>query len=137
MPGEGIRTVTGSTGMQGGPEHRITVQGRTVRIHLAGILDRAGVQRMIRQVAAVIQERDLRIVLDGSRLRHLDYRCVDMLLRWHRNLRGYGHRLDLVGWNRYLIAILAIKDWDGELEDGFRFPVTRRVTESGRHVLAP
>jgi ABC-type transporter Mla MlaB component len=137
MPGEVIRASRRQMGQQGGPGQRITVRGRTVRIHLAGILDRAGVQRLIRQAAAALWERDLVVVLDGSQLRHLDYRCVGTLLHWRRNLRGWGHRLVLSGWNGYLRAILAMEDWDGELEGAFPSAATCCVTEPWRHVQAP
>lgn len=137
MPGEVIQAGRRQQGQQGGPGHRITVQGRTVRIHLAGILDRPGVQRLMRQVATTLSERDLVVVLDASQLRHLDYRCVGMLLRWRRTLSGWGHRLVLAGWNGYLQAILAMEDWDGELEEAFRTAASGRATEPWRHVQAP
>jgi ABC-type transporter Mla MlaB component len=137
MPGEGIRTAGGHMGTRGWPEFRITVQGRTVRIHLAGILDRAGVQRLIRAATPILGERDFSVTLDGSRLRHLDYRCVAMLLRWRRSLRSYGHRLHLAGWNGYLTAILAMEDWDGELEEGCRTMPQRLVRQSLRHIQVP
>ncbi len=134
MPGEWIRPTMDSANWQGGPVRGVTVEGPTVRIHLAGILDRAGVQRLIRQSAPALDRRGLVVVLDGTRLRHLDYRCVAMLLRWRRTLRGYGHRLVLAGWNGYLTAILAMEDWDGELEEGFRAVPPCPVVESWRHV---
>ena len=135
MPREVIRLPARAATTRSGPEYHITVHGRTVRIHLAGLLDRAGVQRLQRQVAGVLVERNLLIVLDGSKLVHLDYRCVAVLVRWGRVLRGFGHRLMLSGWNGYLTAILAMEDCEGELEDGFRrtSPV-RLAVESLRHV---
>lgn len=135
MAREVIRQAASAATDRSRPRYRITVHGRTVRIHLAGLLDRAGLQRLMRQAAAVIDQRNLLIVLDGSRLVHLDYRCVPQMVRWSRSLRGYGHRLLLSGWNCYLTAILAMEDWDGELEDGFRRTPPARLAEGAwRHV---
>ena len=129
-----IRQPASAANDRSSPEYRITVRGRTVRIHLTGLLDRAGVQRMLRLVNGVLTERNLKIVLDGSRLMHLDYRCVPMLVRWNQLLRGFGHRLVLAGWNGYLTAILAMEDWEGALEDGIRrIPAARPVAGSMRN----
>ncbi len=138
MPGEVNRQSAAAATSRSGPQFLITVHGATVRVHLAGILDRAGVQRLLRQIAAHLGQRHRHIVLDGSRLVHLDYRCVVLLVRWSRALRGLGHRLTLSGWNGYLTAILAMEDWDGELEDGYRRTAPARLAAgSWRHVQAP
>ena len=137
MPSEGIRQLRGSTAAGYDPAFRTTVQGRTVRIHLAGILDRAGVPRMIRAATAALNGRDLLVVLDGSGLTHLDYRCVPMLVRWSRGLRTYGHRVYLAGWSDYLKAILAMEDWDGELMDGSLDPARRLAAGSQRIIRVP
>jgi ABC-type transporter Mla MlaB component len=135
MPREVVRQTASAVTGRSGPEYRISVHGRTVRIHLAGLLDRAGVQRLLRRVNNVLVERNLIIVLDGTRLMHIDYRCVSMLVRWNRLLRGFGHRLVLSGWNTYLTAILAMEDTEGELEDGMRrIPAVRPAVGSLRHV---
>lgn len=135
MPRAMIRQSASTATGGSGSEYRMTVHGRTVWINLAGLLDRAGVQRLQRQVAGALGERNLLIVLDGSRLIHLDYRCVAALVRWNRALRSFGHRLVLSGWNSYLTAILAMEDWEGELEDGLRrTPTARLAAGSLRHV---
>ena len=93
---------------------------------------------MTLETEAVLDRRRLLIVLDGTRLMHLDYRCVGTLVRWSRNLRGLGHRLVLSGWNGYLTAILAMEDWDGELEDGFRGTTPARLRRGSLgHVQVP
>ncbi|HOX25211.1 MAG TPA: STAS domain-containing protein [Candidatus Krumholzibacteria bacterium] len=135
MPSEGIR----QSGVVAGAadEFHIVVQGRTVRIHLAGILDRARAQRLVRAAAAVLVDRDLLVILDGSRLVHLDYRCVPALVRWSKGLRSYGQRVVLAGWNDYLRAILTMEDSDGELEGESRGAPRRRARGLLRHVQVP
>ncbi|RKZ13471.1 hypothetical protein DRQ50_10395 [bacterium] len=137
MPSEGIRLpqTTALVGSDPGP--RITIQGRTVRIHLAGILDREGVHHLVREADRHLVGRDLLVVLDATQLQHLDYRCVSLLLSWRRRLRSYRHRLHLVGWNAYLRAILAMEDWDGELENGSSHWAWRPDWEPTRHVRVP
>jgi ABC-type transporter Mla MlaB component len=137
MPREGIRPPQASTffGPDAGP--RITIHGRTVRIHLAGILDRGGVARLIREADRHLVGQGLLVVLDASRLQHLDYRAVPQLLRWQRGLRGYRHRLCLAGWNAYLRAILAMEDWDGELGHGSAHWGWSPDWEPSRHVQVP
>ena len=100
-----------------GSQLEITVRHteRAVWVSLSGILDRQGVQRMISRVAPRLSERGCRIILDGTRLTHLDYRATHGLLAWNRKLRDHHHQLFLHGWNDYLKAILVMEDWDREL----------------------
>ena len=137
MPSEGIRQPDISTPFGSDPEPHITIQGRIVRIHLAGILDRDGVRRLMREVDGHLRGQGLMVVLDAAGLQHLDYRCVELLLDWQRRLRSYRHRLCLAGWNAYLRAILAMEDWDGELERGSASWAWRPDWEPTRHVQVP
>ncbi|MEZ4388460.1 MAG: STAS domain-containing protein [Candidatus Krumholzibacteriia bacterium] len=115
----------------------ITVRGRTVRIHLVGILDRDGAARLIQAANRALMGGRAMVVLDASRLAHLDYRCVPMLVRWNRGLASFGHRLVLERWSPYLQAILAMEDWDGELERGSRGPGWRSADTQLAQVQAP
>ena len=72
------------------------------------------------------------MILDGAGLQHMDYRCVQPLVRWSRGLRSYRHDVRLVAWNEYLQAILAMEDWDRELDRG-----PARRARSGCPPLAP
>lgn len=137
MPAEGIRRSSGDT--THGPVTRpwITIEGRTVRIHLAGCLDRPGVGALVGEVAHHLHGQGWLVVLDGRRLQHLDYRCVPLLKRWRRTLRSYRHRLVIDGWNDYLRAILAMEDWDGEMEDGTPGRIWRPAGAPTRYVRRP
>lgn len=88
---------------------------RTVWVTLSGILDQPGMQQLVARVAPVLAETGCRVILDGERLTHLDYRVTRSLLRWHRNLKLFGHQLFLRRWSEYLQAILIMEDWSGEL----------------------
>ena len=88
---------------------------RTVWVALSGILDRTGVENVISRVAPQLVSRGCRIVLDGSRLTHLDFRATHSLIRWNRQLRDYDHHLYLKEWSDYLKAILVMEDWEREL----------------------
>jgi len=88
---------------------------RTVWVALSGILDCAGVEKLISRVAPQLVSRGCRIVLDGSRLTHLDFRATHGLIRWNRQLGDYHHQLFLKEWSDYLKAILVMEDWDREL----------------------
>lgn len=116
MPSEGIRST--ACGAATGANHSIpiSVRGRTVRVRLTGILDRDGTACAIQVTNQYLAGGRWLVVLDGSALAHLDYRCVPMLVRWSRGLATFGHRLVLDRWSDYLKAILAMEDWDGELE---------------------
>lgn len=88
---------------------------RTVRVTLSGILDEAGVDRMVGMVAPRLTSRGFRVIVDGSALTHLDYRATASLVRWNKNLRLFHHQLFLSGWNDYLKSILIMEDWNSEL----------------------
>ena len=137
MSSEGIRLPQAFTYIGSEPGPRITIQGSTVRIHLAGILDREGVHRLVRDADRHLVGQDLLVILDATRLQHLDYRCVPLLVRWRRQLRSYRHRLHLVSWNAYLRAILTMEDWNGELENGSSSWAWRPDWEPTRHVQVP
>ncbi len=88
---------------------------RAVWVALSGILDRQGVERLISRVAPRLASRGCRIILDGTRLAHLDYRATHGLLVWNRRLRDHHHQLYLHRWSDYLKAILVMEDWEREL----------------------
>ncbi len=88
---------------------------RTVRVALSGILDIAGVEKMVGMVAPRLTSRGFRVIVDGSGLSHLDYRATGSLVRWNTNLRAFHHQLFFHGWNDYLKAILIMEDWNSDL----------------------
>lgn len=88
---------------------------KVVWVTLSGILDRVGMERLISRVTLRLERRGCRIVLDGSRLTHLDYRATGALIAWNRRLRAFHHQLYLHGWSDYLKAIVVMEDWDREL----------------------
>lgn len=113
------RELTLQSGRQeaAGRQMEITVKDRerTVWVSLSGILDQTGVDTLIGRVAPRLAGRGYRIVLDGSRLGHIDYRCTATLVKWNRKLRQFDHQLFLQDWSDYLKAILCMEDWDREL----------------------
>ncbi len=108
-------------------DYAIKQKGGTVWVTLSGILDRIGLERLIAGVAPRLGARGFRVVLEGSRLMHIDYRTIRELLRWNRSLRTFRHQLYLADWSDYLKAILSMEDWDGELNPGSRYPAAWRV----------
>ena len=118
MPRESTRQfVPGDTAThhQDGLQIRIEQNERTVRVTLSGILDREGVDRLVSRVAPHLVSRGCRVILEGSRLTHLDFRATQGLIRWNRRLRAFNHQLFLQDWSVYLKAILVMEDWDREL----------------------
>ncbi len=107
---------------------QVQQKDRTVRVTLSGIFDQPGMQQLAARVAPVLAETGCRVILEGERLTHLDYRVTRSLIRWNRNLKQFRHQLYLQGWNDYLKAILCMEDWSGEL-------VGRPVGESQWRVL--
>jgi len=99
----------------------------TVRVALSGILDQEGLERVILRVAPLLLGRGCRVVLDGSNLTHMDYRCTKGLIRWNRNLRQYRHQLFFQNWNNYLRAVLCMEDWEREL------PMAIQVSPAARY----
>jgi ABC-type transporter Mla MlaB component len=96
-------------------EIEIRQNDKAVWVTLSGILDRVGVERLISRVTLRLERRGCRIVLDGSRLTHLDYRATAALIDWNRRMRAFHHQLYLHGWSDYLKAIVVMEDWDREL----------------------
>jgi ABC-type transporter Mla MlaB component len=97
-------------------ETRIARKGGLLRVSLAGILDQEGLADLIRRVSLALPGRGGTVLLDGAGLLHMDYRCVQPLVRWSRGLRSYRHDVRLVDWNEHLQAILAMEDWGRELD---------------------
>ena len=96
-------------------EIEIRQNDKVVWVTLSGILDRVGVERLISRVTLRLERRGCRIVLDGSRVTHLDYRATGALIAWNRRLHAFHHLLYLHGWSDYLKAIVVMEDWDREL----------------------
>jgi len=137
MPSEGILQQSPVSAIGLTPAKDFTVRGTTVRIHLAGVLDRSKLQDLMFRADGALLGRNRLVILDGSRLQHLDYRCVPTLVRWSRSLKTYGHRLHLAGWNQYLSAILAMEDWDDELQQGSRKVGRMPALGSPQYIQAP
>lgn len=108
-------------------ETRITRRERQLRVSLAGILDQEGLADLMRRVSLALPGRGCTVILDGAGLLHMDYRCVQPLVRWSRGLRAYRHDVRLAEWNEYLQAILAMEDWDRELDRGPARPRALRL----------
>ena len=124
MPRELTRQSVGQEAANSRLRIKVTIKERAVWVSLSGILDRRGVEGIIARVTPHLHDRGRRIVLQGDRLLHLDYRATRHLILWNRNLRQYGHRLFLQGWNEYLKAILCMEDWDRELDAPPAWPAT-------------
>ena len=93
----------------------VSSKDMTVRVSLSGLLDQAGLERIIARVAPRLLARGCRVIVDGSGLSHMDYRTTRSLIRWNRNLRQFRHQLYLQNWSDYLKAILCMEDWEQEL----------------------
>ncbi len=96
--------------LKGGLAFEVHDQGRAVRVALSGILDRAGLDSLVRRVALLLHSRGRTVILDGRRLEHVDYRAVPALSAWNRALRSFGHSLLLSDWSGYLKTILLVGD---------------------------
>ncbi len=104
----------------------VSSKDMTVRVALSGVLDQSGLERVIARVATLLSGRGCRVILDGSGLIHMNYRCTSDLIRWNRNLHQFRHQLYLQNWNDYLKAILCMEDWERELPVAFTPPVYAR-----------
>ncbi|MBU0741835.1 STAS domain-containing protein [bacterium] len=94
--------------LEGGLDFEIREHDGDVRVVLSGSLDRNLLADIISTLTPRLARRDRRIVLDGSRLAHVDFRAVETLVDWGRRLRAFGHTLVLDGWSPYLRAILIL-----------------------------
>lgn len=130
MPRELTRQFVPANTTLAKPDHlqiRISQAERTVWVSLSGTLDRQGMARLVNRVVGRLDRRGYRIVLDGSRLAHLDFRATGELIAWHRRLRDFEHQLYLKDWSDYLKAILVMEDWDRELGPLGSEPTTWRL----------
>ncbi len=93
----------------------VSSKDMTVRVSLSGLLDQAGLERIIARVVPRLSVRGCRVIIDGSGLSHMDYRTTRSLIRWNRNLGQFRHQLYLQNWSDYLKAILCMEDWEQEL----------------------
>jgi hypothetical protein len=110
----------------------VSSKDTTVRVSLSGLLDQAGLEKIIARVAPRLSARGCRVIIDGSGLSHMDYRTTRSLIRWNRNLRQFRHQLYLQNWNDYLKAILCMEDWDQELG----LPVGFSSSRAGTSIIA-
>jgi ABC-type transporter Mla MlaB component len=108
MPRETTRHLPHLQLLEGGLDFEIREHGGDVRVVLSGNLDRDLLERIVPATTPRLARRGCRVVLDGARLAHLDYRAVPALVEWGRDLRAYGHRLLIAGWRPYLRVILAL-----------------------------
>jgi ABC-type transporter Mla MlaB component len=136
MPGERTRT-TAAPAPSSALTFAVEQQGRLVWVSLSGILDRDGLHRLIQRLGAPLAGPGRRVVLDGRRLTHVDYRVVASLIRWRGDLDRRGHRLDLAGWNSYLQAILAVEDWRGELAPAGAYWSSWRMISGAQRTRQP
>jgi len=110
MPRESTRRTPRLTLLEGGSTFEIQERGSVLRVALLGTLDHRRLQELRRRIAPHLVQRGRRIVLDGRRLRHVDYRVAADLRRWNDQLKSFGHALLLGGWSPYLRTLLALGD---------------------------
>ena len=110
MPRESTRRTPRLTLLEGGSTFEIQERGSVLRVALLGTLDRERLQGLRRRIAPHLVQRGRRIVLDGQRLRHVDYRVAADLRRWNEELKSFGHALFLGGWSPYLRTLLPLGD---------------------------
>lgn len=93
---------------EGGLNFEIRTMGQELLISLTGALDADMLTLLQASVAPRLSQRGRRVVLDGSRLDHLDYRVVPRLLDWHVMLKSFQHELLLADWSNYHKTILLL-----------------------------
>lgn len=108
MPRETTRQPPHLHLVKGGLDFEIQEHDGDVRVALSGTLDRNQLTKLVRQMVPRLSRRDRRVILDGTDLEHLDYRVVEDLVGWARELRAFGHRLLLTEWNTYLRTIMVV-----------------------------
>jgi ABC-type transporter Mla MlaB component len=118
MPRESTRQSVRFRIIDRGLDFEIRQQGAIVWVALFGILDRQRLAQLINSLMPLLAQRSRRIVLDGQRLCHIDFRVVTPLIEWSRALKAYDHKLWLAHWSDYLKAILLMEDWERELPLG-------------------
>jgi len=126
MPRETTRHQPHLQLLEGGLDFEIREHGGDVRVVLSGNLDCDLLDHIIASTTPRLARRDRRVVLDGARLAHLDYRAVPALIEWGRHLRAYGHQLMIAGWRSYLRAILALGGTSGAAAAPTTGPVVAR-----------
>lgn len=110
MPRESTRRPPHLQLLDGGSMFEILERGSVLRVTLSGTLDRERLAELRRRIAPLLVQRGRRIVLDGTHLRHVDYRTASALRLWSDEVRAFDHVLLLAGWSRYLRTLLALGD---------------------------
>jgi ABC-type transporter Mla MlaB component len=137
MPGESIQYSAADQIAGSALTFAVEQQDRLIWITLSGILDREGLHRLARRAGASLAAPGCRVVLDGRRLAHVDYRVVERLADWRRRLARQGQQLELIGWSDYLRAILAVADWRGELAPARTYWSSWRVISGAQRTRLP
>jgi hypothetical protein len=129
MPRELTRWTPRFTLLEGGSDFEIQVRGTDLRVTLLGTLDRHQLKCLQRRIAPYLVQRGRRIILDGRRLKHVDFRIAEPLREWNRALSIFDHDLMLAGWNPYLRTILTLGD-TAATSTPTAIPTPARVTMS-------
>jgi anti-anti-sigma factor len=82
-------------------------------IELAGEIDGSMMLELSALIGSLIDQHRVDIVLNFSRVEHVHYRGIDLLMERSRQLRSLGGDLKLVGMSRYLLDIFRAVDADG------------------------
>jgi ABC-type transporter Mla MlaB component len=109
--------------LEGGLDFEIRTMGQEILISLTGTLDADMLLRLKASCSPHLWQRGRQVILDGSRLDHLDYRAVTGLLEWHEYLKSFRHNLLLADWTPYhkTILLLGCRDFANLM------PMTRRL----------
>lgn len=96
--------------LDGGLDFEIIDCDNSVRVALSGSFDSAQLNSIIKLIKPYLLQRSRKIILDGSRLEHVDFRVMNSLTVWNSKLRSFGHTLFLSTWSSRHKAILLIGD---------------------------
>ncbi len=94
------------------PDPRDSSRSAVAVIELAGEIDRSMMLELCALISSLIDQHRTDVVLNFSRVEHVHYQGIDLLMERARRLRSLGGDLKLVGMNRYLVDIFRAVDAD-------------------------
>ncbi len=74
----------------------------------SGEIDEQGFEKIERSLKQMIEEGDVNIIIDLSRVSHINYKVVGWLIDYQQKFKKYGGDIKLVNVSPYLFDILRL-----------------------------
>ncbi|RKX70260.1 hypothetical protein DRP53_05660 [candidate division WOR-3 bacterium] len=87
---------------------RVSVENEVYFLSLNGEIDEESFRSVEEKLKQLLKEGNVKLVLDLSRLKHINYQLIGTLIGWQKRFKDFGGDIKLVNVSAYIYDILRL-----------------------------